>query len=193
MSRLLQSRLPEVELEVAHHPDPVAARGREADFIAHYADVPPRGPYRTVTILRMPVVLKASRSFLAEHGTPDTLDALHGLPLISWTYSGPDPRHWPLLAGGTEPVRPWMVTRHLDTIRSLVVGGAGIALMPDPPAARLFEPGLAELQAVLPTVVGGEQALRVLIPEAAAGLPAVRALLAVFRDLGAGNAQLDSG
>ncbi len=147
------------------------------DLAVHFGPSPPRGPYRTRTLARVPEQLLASPSFLAEHGAPQDLDELLRLPLLCWRAPGSSGRHLPLRSGGNLAVEPTLLSPDIHTLRLAAAAGLGIAFLPD---ARLPSGlGVEGLQPVLADVVGDECALRLILPEVSVDSPRARETLRI--------------
>lgn len=78
------------------------------------------------------VRLLASPEYLARHGTPATVDQLSAHRLLGFTAPA-SLNIWPLAQGGVEgmPVAPAVAASSGETLRHLVLAGAGIARLAD--------------------------------------------------------------
>lgn len=147
------------------------------DLAIHFGPAPPRGPYRTRTLARVPERLLASPAFLDSHGTPEDLDQLLALPLLCWRSPGSSGRHLPLRDGTTLAVTPRLISPDIHALRLAAAAGLGIALVPD---ARLPAGlGVDGLVPVLEALVGDDCALRLVLPEASSDSPRARQTLAL--------------
>lgn len=74
----------------------------------------------------------ASRDYLAEHGHPASVDDLAGHAcFVGYTRGERPATGWPLLDGGTVPIRPRLASNDLLFLASAAERGLGIALLPD--------------------------------------------------------------
>lgn len=148
----------------------------DLDFIAHFSDDPPKGPWISYIIARPRRWLIASPDYLARRGTPKTPSDLLTHELFSWPAPGEDGREWPLVSGGTIRVEPALITPDIHLIRSCCLAGLGIGFVPD---ALLPDPGHDDspLVPVLPALIGQAATLRVSVPRPLAGLPKIKAIL----------------
>lgn len=180
IAAVVRARLPELAFQLDFHPDPAACPLDEIDLAFHFGPCPPLGQWRTSVLLRMPEQAIATRAYLAEHGTPATVEDLAKHALFSWRAPGEDGTIWPTRGGGVA-VRPVLVSPDVHLIRQCALLGLGIALVPD---GGFPDPGVDpdEVVVVLPEVLGREGAFRLLIPEALAEVPRMRAVLAVLRE-----------
>ncbi len=179
----MRRRYPDVRLRMFPCHDPLSEGPRDADVVLYIGNTVPDGLYRTFALVRIPRRAQASRSYLDAAGRPRDLEELVGQhTLVSWVVTGEDGSAWPLLDGGSVPVRPWMVTTDGYAARCMAAAGAGISLVPDSAFIPMDVPG-EDLEPVLPDVVGGECILRVLVPERVADLARRKAVTAVMRDL----------
>jgi DNA-binding transcriptional LysR family regulator len=187
MLAFARRQYPRLGFRMSFSHDPAAGLIEDIDLAAHFGDTSPAGPWVSREIVRVRVWLIASREYLKQRGTPQTIEDLKQHDLLSWENPGhesglAEARSWPLLAGGTFPVSPIISTRHIHLLRQFAIAGLGIAYVPD---AMLPDPGVAEgeLVSVLPTVVGRELGLRVMVPAVLSEIPRIRALLEMLQPL----------
>ncbi|MFO0608199.1 MAG: LysR family transcriptional regulator [Polyangiales bacterium] len=172
----LRQAYPKLAVRVKLSNDPVAGLLDDFDLAAHFGARSPPGPWTSHEVLRMGEHLLAHRDYLARRGAPASLDELAGHELLTWDAPGEDPQRLPLVGGGVFPVEPALVTTDIHMIRQCVIAGMGIGFMPD---GLLPDPGLDPdaLVPVLPGVVGRERVLRLVVPDALAEVPKVKAVL----------------
>lgn len=179
LASIARAQLPALHIRLGFHEDPAAGPLDDVDLAFHFGPRPPQGPWITTVLLRLPERAIATRDYLDRRGHPASLDDLDAHDLYSWRPPGEDGIRWPT-ADGERVVRPVLVSPDVHLIRQCALSGLGIALVPD---AGLPDPGFDpdELVAVLPGLIGRECVFRLLIPEALADAPRIRAVLAVVR------------
>ena len=167
---------PRLAIHARFSDDPVGGLLDDVDLAVHFGDRSPPGPWVSYEVLRVREWLIAHADYLARRGTPSSLDDLADHDLLSWEAPGEDPRAWPLLSGGVLAVAPVLVATSVHLLRQCVLGGHGIALLPD---ALLPDPGVGpgELVPLLDGVVGRERAVRVVVPSVLTDLPKIKAVL----------------
>lgn len=176
---------PELKLEILSSPDPVRDASPSVDVVLHFSDNAPPGPYRTFSLTRFPVHALASRAYLAEYGTPQSVADLAQHSLLCWHGPGGDGEQWPLRDGSFVSVNPSIRSTEVLALRGLAAAGMGIALLPDAEVARGTIPG-EDFEVVLPDQVGREGTLRVLLREHVANAARVRAIVRLLRELASG-------
>lgn len=184
-----RARFPRLELRVSVCDDPLQELRDDVDLVVHFGAIPTSGSWISTTLARTPERLFASPTYLAEAGTPTTVEELANHVLLSWTPPGGDPHLWPRVEGPPFEVHPVFVCADVHLIRQFASAGHGIALVPDgklPMSPDMF----GELVPVLDGVVGRACALRAMMPESMAKLPKGRAVLDTCRELAAAAATL---
>lgn len=84
-------------------------------------------------ILRAPLRVVATRAYLERRGTPTSLAELADHDVLGWSRPGHSPEHWPLLAGGTVEVTPWLSTSDAHLLATVAARGGGLLLVPRMP------------------------------------------------------------
>jgi len=160
--------------------DPVGGLIENVDLAFHFGEQSPTGPWVARELLRVRVWPIASADYLARRGTPQSIAELARHDLLTWEGPGDDGRSWPILGGGSFPVAPVLVARHIHLIRQFAIAGLGIALVPD---AMLPDPGVPDgaLLPVLPDLIGREVGLRVMVPAVLSEIPRIKALIELLR------------
>lgn len=161
---------PRLRFDVRVVEDPLAHLG--ADLVFHFGDRVRAGPWVTRTLLPLPERLLAAPSLLAARGTPVGLADLQDHDVLVWRRPDADAGALPLLAGGTHPITPTVVSADVHALRQLAAAGGGLAFVPDGPFPDPGDP----LVPVLPDLVGRACPFQVLVPEALARSPQVRAV-----------------
>ncbi|MEM9455282.1 MAG: LysR family transcriptional regulator [Myxococcota bacterium] len=180
-TELLRAMAPRIALSVRVCEDPLAGlKKEEIDLAVHFGEreLPPA--WIAHELLSIPVRILASPEYLARHGRPATIAALHEHPLASWIAPGGRPDHWPRVGGGTFEVRPVLVSNDAHTLRLQVRAGLALALLPD---ADLDPLGLSAdpLVPVLEDVVGTRISLTLAVPRALAQSPRLTHVVALMR------------
>ncbi|GAB4534320.1 MAG: LysR family transcriptional regulator [Haliangiales bacterium] len=175
------TRFPGVRLR----PLPVAAPATllpdEADIAVTFEPCPADGPWLTAVIRRSRELVLASRRYLDRHGAPETPEALHQHPLLSWIPPGEEPGAWPLRGGGQLAVQPILTSPDIQLVRQCMLAGLGIARVPDGDVPDLgYAPGAAV--PVLPEQLGRELVLRVIMPDSAKMRAPFRRFVGSIRD-----------
>lgn len=179
--RLARDTLPSLRLELSPGEIDAAGLPDGVDVAFHFGPTPPRGPYRTRVLARMPERLLASPALLARLGTPRTLDELRERPLLCWRPPGSSGRLLPLLAGGFVEVEPLLVSSDIHAVRLAAQAGMGIAFLPD--GELPLGLGVDGLQPLLEDLVGDECALRLVIAERTAETARVREVVRVVENI----------
>ncbi len=181
-TEILDARLPGTRLEFVVCSPEEALSDPDVDLIGQFRDVLPLGDHRTFVMQRFPVRLLASPRYLDARGRPSSVEDLAEHDLLAWTGHRPERVGvWRCLDGATFPVTPAVASNDTHLIRCLAAAGQGIALVADAPQV-VGTLGSIELEPVLDGIVGEEAHGRILIPDRAAELPAVRAIVQLARE-----------
>lgn len=175
----LRSAFPRLRVQSRFSNDPLGESLVDIDMAVHFGETRPRGPWLSFVVLRVREWLVASQEYLRQRGVPKSIAELADHELLTWQKPGEDARAWPTLKGGTFPVEPALIATDNHVVRQCCIGGLGIGLVLD---AMLEEPQEA-LVPVLPDIVGREQAMRISVPEAIAGIPKIKLVLTHVRKL----------
>jgi DNA-binding transcriptional LysR family regulator len=126
------------------------------------------GDLRDPDLISRPVAvgnvgLVAAGTYLAEHGTPDSVDALaqHTL-LTGHNLSGHPRTWWPRRDGTRFRIRPGFVSDHYGLLKQATIEGMGIAMLSDLNCREAIDDG--RLLRVLPEIVGYAATLQVVFP-----------------------------
>ncbi|MEM9863372.1 MAG: LysR family transcriptional regulator [Myxococcota bacterium] len=178
----LRSMFPELDYTVDSSTVPVGGDLERYELVMHWGDGPARTDWQTESLVNARVWAVATNAYLAERGTPRSVDELSNHVLISWR--APSERHdrWPLLDGETLPVKPALKSADAHFLRQVARRDVGIALVPD---LQVPEPdvGPERFQPVVATKVGGTATLAVSGPSRVLQLPRIQALLGAIRSL----------
>lgn len=175
----LRTAYPRLRVQSRFSNDPLGESLVDIDMAVHFGETRPRGPWLSYVVLRVRERLVASQEYLRQRGVPKSIAELADHELLTWQKPGEDPRAWPTLKGGTFPVEPALIATDSHVVRQCCIAGLGIGLVLD---AMLEEPQEA-LVPVLPDIVGREQAMRISVPEAIAGIPKIKLVLTHVRKL----------
>lgn len=184
---VVRARYPKLGVRVRLSEHPVAELLDDVDLAVHFGSRSPPGPWSSHRLVRLRLWLLASKGYAQRHALPSSRDELADHALLAWHAPDDDATQWPLREGGRFTVDPVLVSTDIHFVRHAILGGHGIGLVPD---AMLPDPGVApgHLVPVLDDEVGGSIELRLVVPEALAELPKIRA---VVQDVLAFVAKLD--
>ncbi len=179
---LLRAQCPDIEVTVRLHNDPAGAALDDVDIAVYASDNDPPGPWIIHEVMVVREHLIASADYIAEHGAPETLEALAEHELYAWSAPDRDPRTAPLWSGGTTPIKPVFLASDIHMLRHIAHAGLGLVLAPD---AEIDEPHLdrRELRTILPKLIGRHRSARVAVRGVVAELPKNRAVLERFHAL----------
>lgn len=154
--------LPNLRLEVRHLENPMAHIQEPFELMLHEGPAPELGTWFSRVVLRAPLGLVAARSYIQRRGMPQDAAELPDHETLGWKRPGVAADEWPLLAGGTSKIQPWLTSADPQLLRSVAADGGGIFLGPRIP---LFDEPVAEpMESILPDQVGGELVFRVSTP-----------------------------
>ncbi|WAS95709.1 LysR family transcriptional regulator [Nannocystis punicea] len=94
------------------------------------SEAPPELPWTRRKLGHLWFVAVASPAYLALHPAPTRPQDLAEHVVLSGPRSPEGLMTWPRLRGASLPVRPWLVTNDLPTLRITALEGLGIALLP---------------------------------------------------------------
>jgi DNA-binding transcriptional LysR family regulator len=173
---LLRAQFPRLGIHCNFSSDPISESIIDVDFVVHFADDPPTGPYLSYVLFRTRQRLLASREYLDNRGTPQSIEELRHHELLAWQAPSEDARVWPTVQGATFTVEPALIATDIHFLRLCCVHGLGVGLVPD---AALTDTKLIQdtLVPVLPDIVGRDRILRMSVPKALAEVPKIKAVL----------------
>lgn len=182
MLAFVRSKYPRLLFRLHFSEDPIGGLLENVDLALHFGERSPVGPWVSRELVRVRMWAIASADYLAQRGTPQSIEDLTKHDLMAWEVPGEDGRIWPTLGGGTFSVTPVLVTRHIHLLRQFAIAGLGIALVPD---AMLPDPGVppGALLPVLPDVVGKEVALRIIVPAVLSEIPRIRTMVDLLQPI----------
>lgn len=157
----LRSMYPRMHYAISQFEDPLAHVQEPFELMLHEGPPPAGVNVFSRVIMRVPLRLIASQDYLDRNGTPQTLEELTQHQILGWRRPRQRADEWPLLAGGSLRVAPWVTAPDPLTLMTLAVAGAGILLGPRLP---IPEPGTESLVVLLDDLVGGELVFRVSSP-----------------------------
>lgn len=157
----LRSLYPRMRYTISQFEDPLAHVHEPFELMLHEGPPPAGANMFSRVIMRVPLRLMASQDYLDRHGTPETLADLTEHRILGWRRPRQRADEWPLLAGGSLSVSPWVTAPDPLTLMTLAVAGAGILLGP---RLHIPEPGTESLVKILDDLVGDELVFRVSSP-----------------------------
>lgn len=174
--------MPKLAITLNMREDPLAELREDVDIAIHFGGGPPRGSYLTRELLRSPVRILASPSYLARTRALERVNDLATHRLAAWSGPDLDVHAWPLLAGGTFSVNPMLISNDAHVLRRHVRAGFGLALLPDPALDPIGLP-VDELVPVLQDIVGGDVVVNLTMPEALGDSPKIAKMVELIRQV----------
>jgi DNA-binding transcriptional LysR family regulator len=158
--------------------DPLSEPLTNVDIAVHFSEDAPKGAWISHVVLRVREWLIASRAYLDQRGTPQTIEDLRHHELFAWQAPGEDARRWRTLKGTPFTVEPALIATDIHFLRSCCIAGMGIGLVPD---ALLPDPEPSVLVPVLSDIVGQERPVRLSVPTVLAEIPKIKMILGLVR------------
>lgn len=179
---LVRATYPRLRVHASFSDNPLGEPLDNVDMAVHFGEELPKGPWLSHEVLRVREGLIASTEYLERRGTPHSVEELQGHELFSWQAPGEDARVWPMHRGPAFVVEPALISTDIHFIRTCVIAGQGIGLVP---TLELPDPGCPEglLVPVLPHVVGRERPIHISVPEALSEVPKIKLVLSHLRDV----------
>ncbi len=150
--------LPRLKIVLRQVEDPLACLHDPVEIVLHDGQAPDEGLWFSRVLLRAPLRLMASASYLQQRGAPARLEDLAHHDLLGWIRSRQPVGELPLVDGGVALVSPWLSSPDMLLLRAIASCGGGLLLMPQVPFFE--EPGSEPLVTVLEDLVGGELVFR---------------------------------
>jgi len=157
--------VPKLRIVARHVEDPLAHLHEPCELLLHEGPPPERGTWYSRVVRRQPLRVLASAGYLLERGTPKRVSDLANHDILAWKRPRQRVDAWPLLAGGTVEVSPWLVSPDLLLLQTMASSGGGLLLGPHVPF--LDEPPSKALVPVLEDLVRDELVIRVSTPHVA--------------------------
>lgn len=142
--------------------DPIAQIHEPCELLLHEGAPPHRGSWFSRIVRRQPLRVLASPDYLRERGAPKRASDLADHDILGWQRPRQRVDAWPLLAGGTAEVSPWVVSPDLSLLLSMASSGGGLVFGPHAPF--LDDPEASALVPVLEDLIGDELVIRVSTP-----------------------------
>lgn len=177
----VREAFPHLSFALRFSNDPLREELENIEITAHLGDASPGPSWLSFPVLRMRTRLVASEAYLAERGTPSTVEDLASHELLSWQAPGEDGRSWPLSDGQRLAVTPRVIASDIHLVRTCAWSSLGIAHVPDGMVPD--PPGTPALVGVLEDRVGCELTLRMSAPKALVEVPKIRMVLDRVRAL----------
>ena len=158
----LHHALPNQRLVIRHVENPLAHLHEGFELMIHEGEPPDRSTWFSRIILQAPLRLVASRAYVERCGAPRDMAELARHETLGWQRPGQAANTWPLLAGGTVTVAPWITSTDPYLLGTLMGEGGGIMLAPI--SSLFLTPGTEPLVPLLEDQVGTDLAIRVSTP-----------------------------
>jgi len=175
---MLRSAHLELDVDLTEAEDPLGRIEAEFDLLFHFGKAPEREGWFSHVVTRVPVRLRADPTYLAAHGSPETISDLDAHALVRWRWPGCDEGVLPLRDGGCVAASPWLVSANLSLLQEVAAGGGVIVFGPIIPGDET-----TSLAPVLDEVVAGTVTLRALSRHPSRVDPKIGALLENVRRL----------
>lgn len=159
MALMAHALLPNQLIVVRHLENPVTALDEPFELMLHEGPPPDRSTWFSRVVTRVRLRAAASPDYLAERGTPRTLEELAAHDVLGWSRPGQTAGEWPLCGGGSWRVHPWFTSSDPQLLATLAVRGGGILLSANMPFSDE-----GALVPVLEDQVGGEIVFRATTP-----------------------------
>ncbi len=188
--RMVRTRHPGMQVELRFLEDPASGLESDGDFAMYWGHSLPEGLGFARRVGIVPLRLLASRVYVEMRGDPTTIEQLAEHDLLCFDCPDLTPGTLPLLAGGTIPVEPSLLTTNVQVAGETARHGGGIALAPN---VRLPGDGWPEEDGVvvLGDVVGCDLPIWLLSRGALSDRPALKPMLeeisALMQTMGIGG------
>lgn len=150
---------PGIRLTLRFVEEPLKHMGSDHDLVIYWGDAPPDREGYSRVFLRSQMRLMASPEYLSTHGSPTTIEDLHGHTLVQFSE---EPSAWPLLDGRYVPITATHRVNDLYVLGCMLGIGIGIGLMPLRGIG--IHPMIEQLQPVMPETIGIEKTARFFTP-----------------------------
>ncbi len=150
--------VPKIDLVVRTVENPLQHLNEPCELVLHDGPAPDSAVWFSRVLMRAPIRVVASPRYLAARGRPTSVEALSEHDLLAWRHGANPADEWPLLAGGTARISPWLTSTDLALLRAVAASGGGLLLTPISPL--LEEAGVEPLEVVLSDLIGGDLPLR---------------------------------
>ncbi len=167
-------RFPEIRFEQTVHEHPPHLLDDEFDVVLTPGPLPD-SPWRRHKLGVLEYFVVASPSYLERRGTPDAPEQVLEHDCLAVRTHHHAAESWPLRAGGSQLVRPLLISNDLGTVREATVAGLGLALLPFHLCVEDLQAGT--LVAVLPSQIGRTERLYALVTPERLRSPLIRAML----------------
>lgn len=154
--------LPRQKILIRQSEDPLRNLHEPFELMLHDGPAPDRNSWFSRVILRTHLRPVAAPEYLERRGRPRTVEELADHDILGWSRPGHPPGQWPLLAGGTVEVNPWLVTSDASLLATVALKGGGILLVP--PAPFFVDVQGEPFETVLEDKIGGDLVFRVTTP-----------------------------
>jgi DNA-binding transcriptional LysR family regulator len=152
---------PKLRYAFSQFEDPLSHIHEPFELMLHEGAAPMGSNVFSRVLLRVPLRLVASGEYLDRYGTPKDPADLANHRVLGWRRPRQRAEEWPLLAGGSLAVSPWLTSADPLALMTLAVAGGGILLAPRMP---LPESGTESLVTLFENTVGAALEFRISSP-----------------------------
>ncbi len=145
--------------------NPLAFLHEPCELLIHEGPPPDRTTWYSRVVRRQSLRVLASPDYLRARGTPTLLSDLAEHDILGWKRPGQRADAWPLAAGGSVEVSPWLVSPDLLLLETMAAAGGGLLFGPYLPF--LHEPTTGTLVPVLEELFRDELVIRLSTPHVA--------------------------
>lgn len=153
---------PKLRLAVRDVEDPLAHAHEPCELMLYEGPALENGTWFSRVVRREQLRVLASPGYLRARGTPTRASDLADHEILSWKRPRQRADAWPLLAGGTVDVSPWLVSADFLLLHTIASRGGGLLFAVCEPLAA--EPQDQTLVPVLEDLIGGELVFRASTP-----------------------------
>jgi DNA-binding transcriptional LysR family regulator len=172
--------MPEIGVTLFMREDPLADLREDVDIAIHFGERSTGQGVRR-ELMRVPIRVIASPTYLARRGTPTSVAELGEHRLAAWLGPEHDVLAWPLRDGGSVPVAPMLISNDAHVLRLHVRAGVGLGLLPDPNLDPFGLP-VDDLVPVLDELIGTDVTLNLTMPEALADSRKISKMVGLIRE-----------
>jgi DNA-binding transcriptional LysR family regulator len=156
------SAAPKLRIAIREVDDPMAYLNEPCELVLHDGPAPEKSTWFSRVVRRQTLRVLAAPSYLAARGVPRSVSDLAEHDILGWERPRTPSDVWPLLAGGTVKVSPWLRSPDFLLVRTLASQGCGLLLASQDPA--LYEHDAEPMVPVLQDLVGCDLLFRVSSP-----------------------------
>ena len=169
---LVRANWPGVLMTVRFREAPLTANLSEVDVVVWFGEPKPTGAWESHLISVIRQRLLAKGAYLAERGTPRSVEELAGHDLLAWIAPEEAAPRLFTVSGTPMPLQPKLVSTNVDLLHDCARLGLGIVWAPDANLVPVLD--REPLVPVLADVIGRDVPLFIAVPRALADVPKVR-------------------